>query len=173
LYDGTNQYYISHDIDGKETTAAAIFLDATNSVKRDNYNMLLHGHNMKNGTMFKDVVKYKTESFFKDTRHRIVHFDTLYDDMVWEVFSVYIIDADKEPFYTNFQSPENFLDIAVGWIERSMFYPGDITLTGSDRILTLSTCSYETINSRTVVHARLIYKNGVKTAEPITGYSPE
>ena len=170
LHDGTNDYYLAHDIDGNKTVAASIFMDATNVKKRDNYNTLLHGHNMKNGSMFADVARYKNESFFRDQRHSIIYFDTLYDEMVWEVFSVYVVDADTEFMYTNFISPDSFLNMAKFWQERSFHKVEELVLIESDRVLTLNTCSYETGNSRTLVHARLIYKNSEKVAEPYTGF---
>jgi sortase (surface protein transpeptidase) len=47
-----------------------------------------------------------------------------------------------------------------------MFPIDGLTLNAGDRLLTLSTCSYETSNARTIVHARLIRKNGEMVAEP-------
>jgi len=162
---------LDYNIDGDKTTAASIYMDPTNSLGRDNHNTLLHGHNMKNGSMFNNVVKYKDERYFNS--HRIIQFDTLYDNMTWEVFSVYVLDADFEKMYTSFGAGDSFHNIANGYLERSIFSTNGLVLTERDRFLTLSTCSYETPNSRTILHARLIYLNGAKVAEPVTGYIPQ
>ena len=170
LYDGTD-YYLNHTIDHVETVAGSIYMDQTNNIERNNYNMLLHGHHMKNGTMFKDVVKFKERDFFM--KHRIIKFDTLYHDMVWEVFSVYVLDANKEMMYTNFAAKEDFLAMANSFKDRSMFQIEGLELNGNDRLLTLSTCSYEVNNARTILHARLIQKDGVMVAEPTSDWLPD
>jgi sortase B len=165
LYDGTNEYYLQHDIDGNKTVAASIMMDASNDIEQDNYNILLHGHHMKNGTMFKDLVKYKVKDFFEN--NRIIHFDTLYDDMLWEVFSVYVIDAGDETILTDYLgNPTLYKMFLEKYAERSMYAVDGLEFKSTDRILTLSTCSYETKNSRTLVHARLISKNGELVAQP-------
>jgi len=164
LYDGAH-YYLNHDIDHNKVTAGSIYLDPSNNPERDDLHYLIHGHNMKNGTMFKDIVKYKNESFFY--KNRLIRFDTLYDDMVWEVFSVYVLDAAKETIFTDYMGSETlYLLFLEKYAEKSMYAVEGIEFTADDRILTLSTCSYETPNSRTIVHARLIYKNGVQAIAP-------
>ncbi|MDR3120113.1 MAG: sortase [Clostridiales bacterium] len=168
MYDGTH-YYLKHDIDRRELVAGSIYMDPSNNPARDNYNTLLHGHHMKNGTMFKDVVKYKGKTFFKD--HRLIQFNTLYDDMIWEVFSVYVLNADNETITTYYKDAGAFLAAANQYKERSMFPADGLEFTEKDRILTLSTCSYETPNSRTIVHARLIAKNGALVAKPTANYA--
>ena len=164
LYDGAH-YYLNHDIDHNKVTAGSIYLDPSNNPERDDLHYLIHGHNMKNGTMFKDIVKYKNESFFY--KNRLIRFDTLYDDMVWEVFSVYVLDAAKETIFTDYMGSEALYRLFLEkYAEKSMYAVEGIEFIADDRILTLSTCSYETPNSRTIVHARLIYKNGVQAIAP-------
>jgi len=164
LHDGTH-FYLDHDIDRRAIISAAIYMDPANSLERDDYNRLLHGHHMKNGTMFRDIVKYKTARFFDE--HRLIRFDTLYDYMLWEVFSVYVLDADREGMTTDYMgNDELYVQMLNGYAERSMFKIEGLSLNAWDRILTLSTCSYETSNSRTIVHARLINKNGIQVAAP-------
>lgn len=162
LYDGSD-YYLNHNIDRNKVTAGSIYLDPANDPFGDDYNLLIHGHRMKNGTMFKDVVKYKEESFFNS--HRLIRFNTLYDEMLWEVFSIYVIDAGDEIVPIDFFGNSTvFLLYAKRFAERSMYKVDGLEFDSDDRILTLSTCSYETDNSRTILHARLISKNGSQIA---------
>ena len=169
MYDGTD-FYLDHNIDRQKIISGSIYMDPSNSLERSNYNILLHGHHMKNGTMFKDVVKYKEKNFFM--KHRIIQFDTLYNDMIWEVFSVYVLNADVETMYTNFRNDAEFLERANSFKDRSMFSIEELELNENDRLLTLSTCSYETSNARTILHARLLSIDGVMVAEPTSDWSP-
>jgi sortase B len=158
MHDGTH-YYLSHDIDHNKSASGSIYMDPSCGPDRDNFNILLHGHHMRNGSMFKDISKYKDRAYFME--HRSIRFDTLYDDMAWEVFSVYVLDAGAETMQTAFMTQKDFVEAANGFAERSMVSPGDgAGFTGDDRLLTLSTCSYEFGNARTVIHARLVEKNG-------------
>jgi len=170
LYDGTYDY-LNYDINGKKTTAGCICMDPSNNIEFTNYNFLLHGHHMKNGTMFRDVVKYKGSDFFYS--NRIIYFETLYDEMIWEVFSVYVFNANKELMYTGFSSDAQFLETARALQQRSMFDTTGMELKKTDSLLTLSTCSYEFSNARTVLHARLIYKNGEMVSEPSINFTPD
>ena len=48
--------------------------------------MLIHGHHMKSGWMFKDLMKYKDESFYKE--HATFQFSTLYEKEEYEIVAV-------------------------------------------------------------------------------------
>ena len=47
---------------------------------------LIHGHHMKSGWMFKDLMKYKSESFYKE--HATFEFSTLYGKDEYEIVAV-------------------------------------------------------------------------------------
>ncbi len=47
-----NEYYIDRAFSGERNLAGTVFLDETNSIRPRDKNLILHGHNMKNGTMF-------------------------------------------------------------------------------------------------------------------------
>lgn len=148
-----NEYYLDKDIYGKASTAGSIFMDYRNDLKTDDYNRILYGHNMKNGTIFKDLMKYKYEEFFEN--NRIITFDTIYGEEQYEIFSVYVTDTSFYYIDTEFKSNDEFNEFLKKIKSKSMF-ESDIELEESKEILTLSTCSYEFNNARFVVHAKKI-----------------
>ncbi|NTV89131.1 MAG: class B sortase [Clostridiales bacterium] len=151
LQHSDNDYYLKTDINGQASKSACVVVDYRNSKDFSDKNTLIYAHNMKNGSMFHSLVFYKDEDFFNS--HRTVNVDTLTESGVWEVFSVYVLDADTERLNINYSQEGSFLKAIEGYKSRSMFQT-DVSLSDTDRIITMVTCSYETANSRTIVHAK-------------------
>ena len=150
-----NEQYLHTGYDGTESSSGTIFLDyrCDAHVQPLSGHYIIYGHNMKNGTMFHNLVEYKDEDVFSD--ERIIRFDTLYQDYEWEVFSAYVSDTEFYFIDTTFESDVEwcaFLDE----ISKKSMHETDIQLSADDVILTLVTCSYEFDDARFVIHARLI-----------------
>ena len=115
-------------------------------------NTILYGHRMNNGTMFADISKYSNGEFFE--KHPYVLIITPDAKYKAEVFSAYIANTTYSSWDMTFDGD----DIYLQWLEtlqsRSYFHR-DVGLTAEDRILTLSTCTYEFEDARFIVHAIL------------------
>ena len=146
-----NDFYLRRNIHGERATAGTIFMDYRSDARAEGKHIILYGHHMRNGSMFKDLVKYKEEDFFRNQGN--IRFNTLYEEIEWEVFSIYVADADFNYRQTEFTSGENYIKFLKKLQNESMFNKG-IELTENDQILTLSTCTYEYDDARFVVHAR-------------------
>lgn len=146
-----NKYYLKNDFYKQESSSGSIFMDYRNKV--NDKNIILYGHNMKNKTMFNNLLKFKDESFFKENNKiRIIKDNKEYN---YEVFSVYTIDDRYDYLVTSFSSIELF-NSYLNRIKSKSLYKSDVSISGSDSIITLSTCSYEFKNARTVVHGKLL-----------------
>jgi sortase B len=146
-----NEFYLKHGFDSKKNVSGAIFMDYRNGMEEDK-NVIIYGHNMKNGTMFKGLMNYKNRDFFNE--HRIVSFDTGKEKSRWKIFSVYVTDTGFNYIETHFSNGtfQEFVD-KVG---RKSIYDTAENLDEINEILTLSTCSYEFDDARFVVHAARI-----------------
>lgn len=67
-----NQYYLTHNFMNEKASAGAVFLDE--SCDPDGDIRLLHGHHMKDGSMFGILKKYK-KADFRDAHREIVYQD--------------------------------------------------------------------------------------------------
>ncbi len=152
-YSGDNEFYMTHDFDKKKSKAGTIYLDYRCDTKYPTKNMILYGHHMKDGSMFADLIKFKDEKFFN--KHLMIRFDTLYEELEWEVFTAYVTDTSFYYINTDFHNDEEWLDFIRTCQDKSQ-YQTDIELKADDVILTLSTCTYEYDDARYVVQARLI-----------------
>ncbi|MFD2611331.1 class B sortase [Paenibacillus gansuensis] len=148
-----NSYYIHHNFKRKRSAWGAIFMDYRNAPDGDNRNTILYGHHMKDGSMFKGLTQYRKESFFN--KNMMISFSTKYEEIEYEVFSVYVAEADEPYLQTSFRSGRDYTDFLVQLQQKSLFSRG-LAFSKNDKILTLSTCSYEYENARLVVHARRI-----------------
>lgn len=86
-----NTFFLNHDATGKRNSNGAIFLDSGIFLTTRPYTMILYGHNMKSGNMFGRLKKYKESAYFY--KHRIITFDTLYEDGKYAVFAVMEMDT--------------------------------------------------------------------------------
>ena len=59
-----DEYYLMHNLDGSYGYPGCIFTQLLNSKDFTDYNTVLYGHNMKNGTMFRTLHYYQNEEFF-------------------------------------------------------------------------------------------------------------
>lgn len=150
-----NDYYLNYTFDHIKATRGSIFLDANVVYDPSDLprHMLIHGHHMRNGTMFQNIAKFKEEKFFYD--HPFVLFETLYQDTVWQVFSVYVCNA-TEYVPMAFKDDEAYVAYLQKTADRSM-YPVDVSLAAGDIIMTLNTCSYEFKGAHTLVAAKLAW----------------
>lgn len=153
-----NEFYLHHDVVKSSSEVGAIFMDYKNVIKSDfknsDKNIVLYGHNMKNGTMFKDLTKFGDITFFNENKY--IYLDTSSGRHQWEIFSVFVAKSDFNYRQTKFESSNEYLKF-LSTIKKKSLVPTNVELSSKDQILTLSTCSYEFNNARFAVVARLIY----------------
>lgn len=152
-----NEYYLHHNIEKEAVSEGSIMADYKyNDTKiREEFlrHTMVYGHSMRNKTMFSSICKYKEEEFFKS--HLYIYFNNLKVMGKWKVFSVYVVDADKETIQREFPDDKEYEQYLDRIKKRSM-YAVDVKLDVNSKVLTLCTCSYETDNSRAIVHAVLV-----------------
>lgn len=151
--------YLRHDFYGKDSTRGCLFVDEYCDIFNSD-NIIIYGHNMKDGSMFGTLDSYADESFYAE--HKIIQFDTIYEKHSYEVvaaISTSIPAKDEDVFryyeYTSSNDEETFLDYA-DFIEKNKLYDTGVEINPGDKLLTLSTCAYHTTDGRFVVVARQI-----------------
>lgn len=140
---GDNEYYLRRGFDRFYAVGGTLFLDERCSVKPDapTDNWLIYGHNMRDGSMFGQLVRYRDEAFCQ--AHPTFTFDTLYETATWQVAAVLdtALGADELPYYTFFDA-DNKLDWQrrVAAITEKSLYDTGVTPEYGTQLLTLSTC---------------------------------
>lgn len=145
-----NDYYLKHNFRKESNISGTVFVESANDIDNDK-NIILYGHNMRNGTMFNNITNYKEESFFnEDNKISIIMNNTLYE---YEVFSVYVKNVNEVNLAIGFANEDEFINYAYNEAEESL-YKKDVDFSAEDNLITLVTCSYEFTDARTIVVAR-------------------
>lgn len=143
-----NSFYLSRLFDGTYNGAGSIFMDYRNRNDFSDRNTVLYGHHMRNQTMFAQITLYKTQSFFDQHPTGIL----LTPDGNYTIFffAGYVIDMNSQAWKLQFESDEEFAQWLEDAAARSTF-SSNITPTAQDRVVTLSTCTYEYDDARYVL----------------------
>lgn len=167
--DGSN-FYLNHNYKKEETRYGSIFIDPTCKNTVNAKNIVVHGHHMKDGQMFAALVKFSDVDFYK--KNPVIEFDTPSEESVWKIVAVFKTNTLEKHgklfnyIISEFNTTSDFLDFVKNIKIRSVIdIPVDINK--DDRLLTLSTCSYEFEEFRTVVVARKLREGESRVVENI------
>ena len=146
-----NDKYLHMLPDGRYSYGGTLFIDCDNEPDLSDFNTVIYGHNMKNGTMFGKLSKYKKQEYFDE--HPVMFYFTQDGSYLCELVAGFMTDADASFYYglNGIRERREFLSMAT---ESSTFKSG-IEATEEDRYLTLSTCSSESQDARYVVVGKL------------------
>ena len=147
-------FYLKHDFEKNYTDYGCPYAQQNCDVQAPSDNVVLYGHNMKDGTMFCDLTNYKSESFW--AQHRTIQFDTLTQKNEYTVIAAFKGEAAELFAYNAFvdaATPEEF-DAYVAAVKELALYDTGISATYGDKLITLSTCEYSFENGRMVVVAK-------------------
>lgn len=153
-------YYLKHDFEKNYTDYGCPFMQADCDALCPSDNLIIYGHNMKAGSMFADLAKYRSKDFRQ--AHKTVWFDTELGSSAYEIFAVIHTTvqedaADAFPFYrfADAVAPEDFADYVSAYKARALYDTG-ISAQYGDKLLTLSTCDNITDNGRWLVIGKRI-----------------
>lgn len=135
-----NQTYLHQTYEKNYNFAGTIFVDYENSGDFSDCNTLVYGHNMKNGSMFGHLKKFREDDkLYKQDKYFWIL--TPERNYRYEIITAYTTDVNSDT-YTLFKGPgeefEKYLETIKGYSE---IQTDDTDLTIKDRIVTLSTCT--------------------------------
>ncbi|MDR0221596.1 MAG: class B sortase [Lachnospiraceae bacterium] len=148
--------YLNYKIDGSYGRPGCIYTENTNSLDFSDNNTVIYGHNMKNGTMFADLHKFRKREFFNENREIIIYLPDR--ELHYEIFAAYIYDDRHlmDSFY--FAHPSVYASYLKGVFDNKdmgAIINRNMTVTKNDRIITLSTCVRGQDSKRLLVQAVL------------------
>lgn len=156
---GDDEYYLHHDFYGNDSKYGCLYVRGKADLA-DGTNVIIYGHNMKDGSMFGDLDLYQSADFCRE--RSTISFDTLYEQRTYEVIAVFrsqVHDVDEDAFkYYQFyeaHTQEEFDDFYQNIKELSLYDTG-VTAQFGDTFLTLSTCAYHVTDGRFVVVAKRV-----------------
>lgn len=149
-----NEFYLTHNFKKESNAGGGIFISSDNKNPFEDKNTIIHGHYMKDKSMFGSLHSFKDSNFAKENNKFYV--TTKEGVLEYEIFSIYIEKANTEPYRYSFASDEQYVEFLNGLRSKSNVDMGVANLTKDDKIVTLSTCSYEKEDYRLLIHGRLV-----------------
>lgn len=162
-----NDQYLHSDINKKYSVSGSIFMDYRNSGDFSDFNTIVYGHHMHDGSMFKSLRGYTKETdYYKD--HKTFELITPDKKYHLQIVSAFITPATSEAYtysFNNIADKQAFLNYAV---KNSKISTG-VTATTDDKIITLSTCAYDYDEARYVVVCKAVpwTKKEIKAGEKL------
>lgn len=154
-----NEYYLTHNYKKETSQKGSIFLTKDYDWDLPSTNLLIYGHNIMNGQMFQNLLKFADEEFYKE--HPVIRFTTQNEDKEYEIISAFksrvFYKSEQNVFryydFVNAENEEEYNEFVKNAKEASLYDIGKTAEYG-DQLITLVTCSYHTEDGRFVVIGR-------------------
>lgn len=160
-----NDYYLKRNIYGQTRQCGTVFADYRDVVNDyadlQSDNIILYGHNQRDGTMFGQMDYYKWDYKYW-LQNPYIYFDNRYEQSTYVIIASFITNTEPEHDNGNVFDYQNYIDFDESHPfdtfikeldERSHFHTG-IDVNEDDKFITLSTCSYEWEPARHVIIGR-------------------
>lgn len=150
-----NDKYLHTNLEGKYSASGAIFVDAHNAADFRDFNTIVYGHHMHDGSMFKSLRGYTKEDNYYEG-HKTLELITPTEKYHLVVFSAYITKSTSDAYTYQFAdaaAKERFLAQAKA---NSAITTDEVKVTSADRVITLSTCAYDYEEARYVIVCKMV-----------------
>ena len=151
-----NNHYLRRSFFGDYATGGTIFMDYRCNAANFSQNTVVYGHNMKDNSMFAQLLKYGNASFYNSAP--IIDYSTLYQEYKFKIFAAFYTTTDFNYIQVSFSSDrKEFLAVVAEAKARSCI-DTNVDVNVDDKIITLSTCAYidGVEDARFVVMGRLL-----------------
>ena len=148
-----NSYYLTHSIDKKYNAGGSIFVDSQNKLDGTDRNIVIYGHNRRDGSMFGTLKNALNKEWYDNEENKYITIVTPNGESKYEIFSIYQIEKEDYYIKKNFTDEEfkSFIDI----IKSRSVKDFNTDIDENSKVLTLSTCANDN-KYRVVIHAKEI-----------------
>ena len=152
-----NDDYLHMDLDQNRSQAGTIFMDYRNSKDFSDFNTIIFGHNMRNGSMFGTLQNFNDQDFFDAHKEGTIFLAS--QTYTIEIMAFVVVNPDNEMIYNRDINTEMDKIDCIDYIKSVARYYRDIGVATNDRLVTLSTCNYEFEDARMVIIGRIVALN--------------
>ncbi|MBR0207742.1 MAG: class B sortase [Oscillospiraceae bacterium] len=151
-YTDDNFYYLDHIPGEIQNANGTIFIDCRNASDFSDQNTCIYGHNMNDGSMFASLRNYRDANYYPE--HPVIYLSTPDFNYRLDLIAGFITEPTSFAYANNFDSPEQFMG-HIELIKDLSTFKSDVKVNETDKIVTLSTCTYERDDGRYVVVGKL------------------
>lgn len=154
---GTNNiFYLNHSFDKSNNSAGWIFADYRNKFDNTDKNIVIYGHNMRDGSMFGSMLNILNAKWYENEENTNITLYTENEKCMYKVFSVYKIENEDYYIKTEFKNDnDNEFEDFIKTLKKRSIKDFNVDVSKDDNILTLSTCANNN-KYRVVLHAKKV-----------------
>ena len=145
------EFYLRRNFNKKHSNLGTPFADAACDIEYSK-NIIIYGHNMKDGTMFSDLMKYKRKDY--GINNPIIQLITPNGCNSYIVCAVAKVKPDDDWYTYINETDEEIFNKIKAKLQDEALYLINGELNYEDFYLTLSTCEYSQKDGRLIVIAR-------------------
>lgn len=140
-----NDYFLRRDVDGKYLYAGVPFLDWRCKPDFSGPNTVIYGHNLRNGTMFGDLEKFRDRAYLEAHREVLVFLEN--ETIEAKAVACLVIDPDEKDYLYDLEPEADHLTRVLKDARAAV----KEELPEGSRLITLSTCGYEFEGARIIL----------------------
>ena len=140
-----NDYYLRKNEEKKYSFEGCIFADnysVFDPIDKLSNNVVIYGHNLDdnpNGKRFAQLIKFQDMEFAQNTPY--IFLTTKDASLIYEIYAVFFTDIKFG--YINVELDEKMQQAMIDSAKQRSEYIYDVNVTGKDKVITLSTCTYK------------------------------
>lgn len=149
-----NKDYLHSSFYKEKLYSGTLFIDALSNKRENQENLIVYGHNMKDGSMFGTLKKWRSEKYFNE--HKFIEIYTETEKRVYLIFAVREVSSNmsllhyKLDGFTNEEYIQDARNNNIHFREFEDQYK-------NNQIMTLSTCMSNDAK-RLIINSILLYK---------------
>ncbi len=147
-----NSFYLKNNFNKESNRHGWIFMDYHNKLDGTDKNIVIYGHNTRDGSMFGTLRNVITKKWYTNEENYIIDLVLNNERKKYQVFSTYSIPVEDYYITTEFKDNKEFLKF-INTLKKRSVHNYKVDIDESDSILTLSTCTGNG-SKRMVLHAK-------------------
>lgn len=151
-----DEYYLMHTIEGKEGYPGSIYTENYNKKDFSDFNTVVYGHDMNDGSMFKNLHNYSDKAFMQENSEVIIY--TREHAYHYKIFAAVVYNDQHlmSSFdFTTTEGKQKYLNSILNSRDMNNCFAENVTVTPKNQIITLSTCISSQPDNRFLVGALL------------------
>ena len=152
VYTDNNFYYLDHIPVEQYNSAGTLFIDCRNAADFSDQNTMIYGHNMNDGSMFASIREYAKQEYYD--AHPVIYLSTPDFNYRLDLIAGFLTEPTSFAYAIDYEEPEQFMAY-IETIQEMSTFKSDVEVTEEDKVVTLSTCTYEIDDGRYVVVGKL------------------
>lgn len=149
MYSGDNEFYLHRAVDGSYLRVGSIFLDYRCNADFTGKINVLYGHNMSDGSMFADVMKFIDSDYFDSHNYGWLTTENA-------VYKINFFSLSQPENYDDFYDVNSDVNLWLDSLRERSFIWRDIGFSEKYQFISLSTCTGSEGSSRTVLTGRIM-----------------